>query len=161
MESRIKLIYGDLHISNIEAFLIIENKPMISIFGTGPTLAVYGYILGSKPTEIINIKLNDLAPTFSKRKEIIEYVIDGKTDPNLEKQKEVIKLCRIQIKFGEKIKKKVSELDQKIHTSDKIEIRCPSEYSMAVKNYARRKYSLISEEKLDKLVFYKEDRKSN
>ncbi len=141
MEARIKNIFGDKQITDINTFVLIEKKPEISIYYENKeiVLAVYGRIFCSTPHKIISIKLKEMSEVFSNEEKITHYIRTGQIDDNLAKQKEIISVCL----FGNQIKKKVQELELQIKQGKTtIELKCSKDYIVAIENYARKQHDL-------------------
>ena len=154
MEDRIKLIYGKKEIDNIDKTVLIEDASQISIFYVDNiiVLAVYGNLLLSKPNKVINIKLNEFASEFSTEREVLRFIKTGEQDDKLKRQIEIINACL----YKNQIKKKVSEIEILIKQGKThVEVKCPQDYEVAIKNYVEKKHSYRATKRGSKIILTK------
>lgn len=144
MEDRIKLIYGDRDVIDIDNFVLINKVPMVNIFKKNNeiVLIVYGELICSVPTISYNIKITKKSQMFSAEADVLNYIKTGIKDSRIADQIEIYNIARVYLQFGKKIKEKVSEIEDQVNCGKKtMSISCIPEIMPAIRNYVIKNYT--------------------
>jgi hypothetical protein len=91
MDKRIEIIFGKAKPFDIESAVLLDSTNRICIYKYEgkPVVLTRGKIFCSSPAEIIEIPKSDGAEEFSTEEHILDFLMNGRVDKRLEKQREI------------------------------------------------------------------------